>query len=121
VRLAAVLSGFAPGQATGRRALSAAARVTLYASSKDTALWLSRRFHGYARAGDAGDGLIVLPYLDTVDASAVDTSFLGHSYFGSNRTVLSDIYSLLSGLLPVKRADLEPATAAIGDYWRFRR
>ncbi len=99
----------------------AAARVTLYASKKDTALWFSQRFHGYARAGDVGDGLVVLPYLDTVDASAVDTSFLGHSYFGNNRTVLSDIYSLLLGLLPAKRPDLEAVTAKVGNYWRFRR
>jgi len=99
----------------------AAARVTLYASNKDTALWFSRRFHGYARAGDAGDGLVVLPYLDTVDASAVDTSFLGHSYFGNNRTVLSDIYSLLLGWLPAKRPDLEAVAAKVGNYWRFRR
>ena len=99
----------------------AAARVTLYASTKDTALSCSRRFHGYARAGDLGHGLVVLPYLDTVDASAVDTSFLEHSYVGSNRTVLSDIYSLLLGLLPSKRSDLEAVTTKVGNYWRFRR
>lgn len=99
----------------------AAKQVTLYASSKDTALWCSKRFHGYARAGDSGEGLVVLPSLDTVDASPVDTSFLGHSYFGSNRTVLTDIISLFAGVRPAKRPDLEAVTATAGAYWRFRR
>jgi hypothetical protein len=35
------------------------------------ALRLSKQFHGYPRAGEA---IIVLPELDTIDASAVDTS-----------------------------------------------
>jgi esterase/lipase superfamily enzyme len=52
-------------------------RVTLYASPEDKALRLSKQFHGYPRAGEA---IIVLPGVDTIDASAVDTSLVGHSY-----------------------------------------
>jgi len=70
-------------------------RLTLYASSLDKALVASRKIHRYARAGDAGDDIVIVEGLDSIDASAVDTSLLGHSYFGDNRSVISDIYNLL--------------------------
>jgi esterase/lipase superfamily enzyme len=57
--------------------------ITLYASKNDEALKISKRFAQYPRAGDASDGIIVLPGIDSIDASIVDTSFLGHSYYGS--------------------------------------
>jgi esterase/lipase superfamily enzyme len=77
-------------------------RMTLYASSRDRALQLSRRVHGYPRAGDSGDALVVLPdLLDTIDATAVSTSLLGHSYYGDDRSIVSDIYALFrDGALP---------------------
>ena len=59
--------------------------ITLYASSKDLALVASKKVHGYARAGDAGPGLVVLPGIETIDASTVDTSLLAHSYFAETR------------------------------------
>jgi esterase/lipase superfamily enzyme len=54
--------------------------ITLYASKNDEALKISKRFAQYPRASD---GIIVLPGIDSIDASLVDTSFLGHSYYGS--------------------------------------
>jgi len=72
--------------------LPTAARVTLYASSRDAALQLSRRVHGYPRAGEAGDGLVVVPGLETVDVSEVSSS---HSYIGNNGRVLDDLGALL--------------------------
>ncbi len=72
-----------------------ARRVTLYASSKDEALALSKRVHGYPRAGDSGRDLVVVPGIDTIDVSAVDTSLLGHSYYGDNHTVIADLATLL--------------------------
>jgi esterase/lipase superfamily enzyme len=99
----------------------AAERITLYASSQDKALLASRRFNGEARAGDAGPGLVVMPGLQTIDATAVDTSLFGHSYFGENRTVLTDLFQVLRGAPIADRAsDLRPARSAIGDYWEFR-
>ncbi|MFH1268329.1 MAG: alpha/beta hydrolase, partial [Planctomycetota bacterium] len=53
-------------------------RVTLYASSNDEALKLSKTIHGYRRAGDSGSQLLVVPGVDTIDVSTVDTSLLGH-------------------------------------------
>lgn len=82
-----------------------AKRSTLYASSKDKALMISKEVHsGLPRAGEAGDGIVVLPDLDTIDVSDVDTSLLGHSYFGESSPVITDMANLLKGLPPSKRS-----------------
>ena len=72
-----------------------AKRVTLYASQLDLALIASRYFNNGARIGDSGRGIAPIPGIDTIDASAVDTSLLGHSYYGSNIPVCSQSSSLL--------------------------
>ena len=85
-----------------------ASRFTLYASSNDLALKASKLVHGESRAGDAGADLVVLDGIDTVDASTVDTALLGHSYFGDERTLLSDLFVLVrSGAGPDDRPSLE--------------
>ena len=93
----------------------ASRNTTLYASSNDKALKTSKEVHGgYPRAGDAGEDLIILPGIDTIDASAVDSSLLGlgHSYFAEAGSVLRDIKELVglskpasqrTYLLPKKR------------------
>jgi hypothetical protein len=48
-----------------------------------------RSFHGgHPRAGESGENIVVLPNIDTIDVSAVDTSLMGHTYYGDNTTVL---------------------------------
>jgi hypothetical protein len=39
-------------------------------------LIIPRTFHGPPRAGDS---IVIVPGIDVIDASAVDTSLLGHS------------------------------------------
>jgi len=86
---------------------SKALRVTLYASSKDRAIRASKVFHGYPRAGETGKRIVVVRGVDTVDASAVNTEFAGHSYFGSNKSVISDLFALIhNGLPPHRRPGL---------------
>src|SRR5262249_7423815 len=64
-----------------------AERLTLYASSADKAMEISQKLHRYPRAGDARDGIVLSAGLETIDASAVDRDFLGHSYFCDNRVI----------------------------------
>jgi len=72
------------------------APVTLYASSEDIPLKASKAVHdGYARAGDSGDDLIVISGIETIDATNVDTSFLGHSYYADERSVISDMFYII--------------------------
>lgn len=100
------------------------ARVTLYASSNDRALAYSRSIHGgYRRAGDSEPDILVAVGLDSVDASAVDTDFfsLGHSYFGENRTVLSDLFLVFrDGSPPDRRNLLAKPDAQNPKFWAFR-
>jgi esterase/lipase superfamily enzyme len=97
-------------------------RITLYASANDKALRISKTINGhYRRAGDASGAVLVIPGVDSVDASAVDTDLIGHVYYGDNRSVLTDIFSLLSdGKPPGQRFGLQEVRVTAGKYWRFR-
>jgi esterase/lipase superfamily enzyme len=98
----------------------AAARVTLYASSNDKAIIASRKVHSHPRAGESGANVLVLPQIDTVDVSTVNTGLLGHSFHAENASVISDLFSLLElELPPEKRARLEKLQHAKGFFWRF--
>lgn len=97
-----------------------AEHITLYASSKDLALLASQQFNrGDARAGDAGSGLVVVPGVETIDASAGDCSLLGHCYYGSSVSVLRDIASLLQNQPAQARPFLEPVPYNGMTYWLF--
>ncbi len=81
--------------------------VTLYASSADKALLASKAVHGAPRAGDA-DHLVTLAGVETLDASRIDTDFLGHSYVGNTRALLVDIAFLINAnMRAAKRPFLE--------------
>jgi len=57
--------------------------------------------------------------VDTVDASAVDTNFIGHFYYAENRSVLSDIFYLFeAGKDPKDRFGMSPVQGP-PPYWRF--
>lgn len=94
--------------------------MTLYASSKDIAMTLSRKLcetQGGAdcppRAGDVPErGPLVVGPVETVDVSSLDEGFFsfdflsdfGHSYYGGDRSLLQDIGLMLqTGLRPPKR------------------
>jgi esterase/lipase superfamily enzyme len=102
-------------------------RFTLYTSHNDYALFCARVFRsGYVRAGDYCDGLpIVVPGIETIDVSAVNTSFLGwltsHSYVGDRPPVLRDIFDVFKGTPPDKRFGIERRADRAGTpYWVFR-
>ncbi len=93
--------------------------VTLYESSNDKALMASKRLHGNPRAGEP---LLVIAGMDTIDASAVDTDFLGHSYWSKEWVVMADINSMLETDRPaIKRFGLKPMQSAEGEYFEFQR
>ena len=97
-----------------------ARRVTLYASSNDEALVASKKIHGYPRAGESGEGIVVAQGIDTIDVSALDTSLLGHSYYGDNETVLIDLAQLLhEEKSPDLRSRLKERFSDRLRYWIF--
>jgi esterase/lipase superfamily enzyme len=96
--------------------------VTLYASSGDRALRASKAFHGYPRAGDSGEGLVVVPEVETVDASGADSGFLGHSYFAEDRRIMEDIFGIVqTGQKADGRFGLQAVDGPEGRYWTFRK
>ncbi|EMK01215.1 MULTISPECIES: alpha/beta hydrolase [unclassified Leptospira] len=96
--------------------------LTIYASSKDKALKFSKKVNGYPRLGDSGAGLVVLEGIETIDASNVDTDFMGHSYFAESKSILSDMYYLIKDNVRAgKRFSLEEISMGSGKYWKFKK
>ena len=96
--------------------------LTLYASSSDRALLASKAFHGYPRAGESGDGLVVIEGLETIDASDASGGILGHSYFAEDRRMMEDIYALLqTGQRADQRFGLEAVDSSGERHWTFRK
>lgn len=98
-------------------------RVTIYASSNDEALKLSHTLHEEPRVGDAGeDGkdLVVFGGIETIDVSALDTSFDSHAYFASHDSVITDIFNIIHhGSSPDQRIKLQPRVKDGVRYWIF--
>jgi esterase/lipase superfamily enzyme len=99
-----------------------AQHTTLYASKNDKALLASRKYQGYPRAGDISEGVVIVSGVDTIDASAVSTDFLGHSYFADNTSVLTDLQQIiLKGILPgLRQPTLSVQGQTPSQYWIFR-
>ena len=98
-----------------------AVNVTLYVSAKDKALMASQAFHKGARVGEAGPALVVMPGIETVDATDVDTGFLGHSYIGDEAALLNDLALLMyKKQRAPARAGLGPKKGFKGTYYYFK-
>jgi esterase/lipase superfamily enzyme len=89
-------------------------RVTLYVSTTDKALITAESVYKHPRAGQLP---LVIPEIDTVDASNLDTSFIGHSPIESTAIGLRDLRTLLlNGLAPGQRG-LREMRVSKGIYW----
>ena len=95
-------------------------KMTLYASSDDAALKLSQSLHDGERVGQGGDNIFVFKSLNTIDATGIDTSLLGHSYFAQKELLMGDIKDIIyKSLPPIKREALKKEVKDNLDYWRF--
>jgi esterase/lipase superfamily enzyme len=100
--------------------------MTLYASSADKAMILSRTLAGgIPRAGDVpADGPIVLPNIETIDVTNVGDDIFGlnHNVFASSRNVLDDMSLLLRLNLPSPRLSQirpVPDPPLVARFWRY--
>lgn len=96
-------------------------RVALYSNASDSALIASKGKHAESRAGDAWHPIFV-PGIEVVDCSRVDLTMMGHSYFGQNADVLTDLFMLIKEQRPAeKRPHLERRESETGAvYWAFQ-
>jgi esterase/lipase superfamily enzyme len=98
-----------------------AERFTLYGSSNDRALRISKLVHGYPRAGESGENMALADGVDTIDSSQADTSLIGHSSYGSVRSILADISDLLKqGHPPDGRFGFQPREWEKRRYWVYQ-
>ncbi|REJ85083.1 MAG: alpha/beta hydrolase [Acidobacteria bacterium] len=104
------------------KVLALGSRTTLYVSANDRALIASKTLRGgYPRLGDFDSqrGPFVMDGLDTIDVSQLDSGFLGHSYYGDNRSVISDLFHLLSGDKTPADRGLQSVSFQDRRFWRF--
>jgi esterase/lipase superfamily enzyme len=90
--------------------------VTLYSAQDDKALYFSKIVNGGERAGGAGEGVLLIDGIETIDATGIDTTFLKHSYYGSG--LIGDIYQLFNS---GKRAKDRPLLVNTKTWWEFRK
>ena len=96
--------------------------ITLYVNSDDLALKASKLLHGNARAGDAGEKLVVIDGVETIDATGIDTSLLGHSYFADTNSIIADIFDIIkSGKRAVNRKHLFLTKLKDKIYWKVKK
>lgn len=88
-----------------------AKRITLYSSENDQPLRLSNELHGNPRLGEAGENLVLIKGLDTVDVSVSgNREVTGHLYHLYNEQVRADLGVLLSdGVEIFKRPGMRKA------------
>ena len=71
------------------------------------------------RAGDREAGLVEVSGVETIDASAVNNEFLGHSFFAESLPMIRDLKALVGvGARPEARS-LLPVRRKTWTYWQF--
>jgi esterase/lipase superfamily enzyme len=96
-------------------------QITLYASNRDRVLQIARGLDELPsgeiipRLGDLRRGLFLDRSLTTIDASAVDTDFLGHHYFAN--TIVPDMHLLIDSGTPPNERGLVARGTPPWTYW----
>lgn len=90
---------------------------TMYATRRDLALNISGAMRGASRAGTLPP-VVAHRFIDTIDATLVNESFIGHAYHSGSRTVIADIFHAIQGSRPGARHGLAPRTAPT--HWRIK-
>ena len=101
---------------------SAVRGLTIYGSTHDEALQVSRQLHGHCRAGLIGcDDAAVLPAnVNGIDASFFHCDLLGHGYWAASTTMLSDIAAVMQAGPMTSATSVRPHLAALGTPGRYK-
>ncbi len=76
--------------------------------------------HQAARLG-AADPLVLMPGMDSIDASDVATDLLGHSYYADGDSVVADLVEVIADKGPAEqRTWLEARRSEVGRFFRFK-
>ena len=96
-----------------------ASSTTMYVSSKDKALALSKVTWRSGRAGFTPP-VTVAPGINTIEVADVDVSRLGHGYYATAAPLLHDISEVMKGRdNPNSRLRIRQVDHGDGIYWQF--
>ena len=98
-------------------------QITIYTNSEDKALSASNSLHNGKRLGEGGVNISVFKDMVSIDATGVDTDFLGlgHSYFAQKKILVNDLRVLVhKSLPPQQRPNLTKKTKEKLLYWKFK-
>jgi len=96
--------------------------VTLYASSRNSALNTSKSLHDYPLAGDSSDRVLITRQVETIDAGTANVSLASHSGYADTNSILADIRGLiLNGLRANSRLMLTARYPAHGTTRTYAR
>ena len=97
-------------------------RTTVYASSSDVALRVSKVVHGFRRLGETTDGIFTFPGLETVDASSATSmaKAYGHLYIMDSPSVLRDIETIIRQQMSAAQRGLSQMGTSPNQYWRLK-
>lgn len=95
--------------------------ITLYSSSDDKALLVSETLHGGERLGQS-DNIFIFKGMNTIDATGIDTSSLGHSYFAEKEILLNDLKDVIYKSLPPekRKKTLVEKIKDKSKYWKIK-
>ncbi|MBB5534872.1 alpha/beta hydrolase [Rhizobium giardinii] len=103
----------------GVHAINHSTRTTSYVSETDTALKVSGWLHGFPRVG-VTPPVFVLSGMDTILVNNLDLGEFSHGYLSASRTILNDIFALLSANSPPnERHAVESVKIGAQQYWRI--
>ena len=91
--------------------------LTLYTSSVDYAMQASRKVNGARRLGDSNN-LTFVPGFNVVDATDIDTDFLGHGYFEDQLSMITDFGLNFLGI-PEPHPPLQVRRIGSSQYYAF--
>jgi esterase/lipase superfamily enzyme len=97
-------------------------RTTVYASSSDVALRVSKYVHGFRRLGETTDGVTIYPGLETIDASGAASmaKAYGHLYVTDSPSVLKDIETVIRKKLSAGQRGLSQIGISPNQYWQLK-
>ena len=100
--------------------VNSGSRITLYVSAVDVPLFASKMLSAYPRLGDGREAPIVIPGIETIDATDAIGWISGHTYFRGNIQVLNDLHILINNHLGAdQRPALEAVDTSEGRYWKL--
>ncbi len=96
--------------------------ITIYASSKDKALFASKKIHDDNRLGQINKFTKSLKNTNVIDVSNLTSeNFFNHDYIFTSRLMIEDLNKVFIGKMNIKDRNFERKSDKDGIWWAFKR